>query len=754
MDFFLCSSACISAYDLLEHIPLFAQAGILLSKTFVKENTAIRVFFSSKDYKETAVGLMAAVSYIMFWFLMGVKMDIGLIHSRGKRAITIGVSSVLLSVLVCSMVYFGNLWEFGSKEGKPDTNTLEAVVIYSIQCLSSFPVAGNLLFELRLQNSELGRLAMSSAVICDFISGILAASLIFLKELNDDKVRIGSTFIGDVFYIARPVNRAITLGAFLFFVIYIFRPLMFSIIRKTPSGRRVKTLYISFIIVIVFGSAIVANWAKQFVAIGPFILGLAVPHGPPLGSALIEKFEPAFFGTLLPFFVATSATEINIGAIQSWNDFTNIISIVFLALVVKFVLTALPALFFRIPPADCFALSLIMSFKGIFELGAYALAFNKGSIRPEVFTVVSLYIMLNSAIIPPILRRIYDPSRVYAGYEKRNMLHLKPSSELKILTCIYRTDDIRPMINLLEASCPSRESPISAYALHLMELVGQANPVFISHQMQSGKAEDISYSDNVVVSFEQFRNDHYGFVSVNIYTALSVAGTMHDDICLLALNNRTSLIVLPFHQTWSVDGSTIISDSSMIRELNKSVLELAPCSVGVFVYRSSYGRKTIRDTVSTHSSSYQVCMVFLGGKDDREALILARRMARDSRINLSIVRLISPEQKIREQMDWESMIDSELLKEVKKNTKTNSEILYTEEVVRDATETSELLKSMANDYDLFIVGRGKEREMSMTDGLEQWSEFSELGVIGDLLTLRDFECQASVLVIQQQQQMI
>ncbi|KAL1214846.1 Cation/H(+) antiporter 4 [Cardamine amara subsp. amara] len=118
-----------------------------------------------------------------------------------------------------------------------------------------------------------------------------------------------------------------------------------------------------------------------------------------------------------------------------------------------------------------------MSFKVIFELGAFAFGFQRGSIKPVTFTILSLYILLNSAIIPPILRHIYDPSRVYAGYEKQNMLHMKQNAELRILSCIYRTDDIRPMINLLEATCPSRENHVATYVLHLMELVGKAHPL-------------------------------------------------------------------------------------------------------------------------------------------------------------------------------------------------------------------------------------------------------------------------------------
>lgn len=313
-------------------------------------------------------------------------MDLGLVQNTGRKAITIGLTSVLVSIMVCSFMFFVVLRDVGTKKGEPVLDNLEIIVIYVIQCLSSFPVIGNLLFELRLQNSELGRLAMSSAVISDFSTSILSAVLVFVNELRDEKARLGAVFIGDVIVGNRPLKRAGIVVVFVCFAIYIFRPLMFSIVNRTPSGRPVKTIYIYSIIILVFGSAVLADWCKQSIFLGPFILGLAVPHGPPLGSAIVQKFEPAIFGTFLPFFVATSATELDTSTLQSTLEVKSLFLIVFVSFVVKFAFTTFPALLYGMPANDSLALSLIMSFKGIFELGAYAFGFQRG---------VSLYLHIH-----------------------------------------------------------------------------------------------------------------------------------------------------------------------------------------------------------------------------------------------------------------------------------------------------------------------------------------------------------------------
>lgn len=59
---------------------------------------------------------------------------------------------------------------------------------------------------------------------------------------------------------------------------------------------------------------------------------------------------------------------------------------------------------------------------------------------------------------------------------------------------------------------------------------------------------------------------------------------------------------------------------------------------------------------------------------------------------------------------------------------------------------------MANsEFDFIIVGRRNGVKSEMTAGLENWTEYTELGVIGDLLASPDMETKASILVVQQQQ---
>ncbi|TKY59981.1 Cation/H(+) antiporter 4 [Spatholobus suberectus] len=77
-------------------------------------------------------------------------------------------------------------------------------------------------------------------------------------------------------------------------------------------------------------------------------------------------------------------------------------------------------------------------------------------------------------------------------------------------------------------------------------------------------------------------------------------------------------------------------------------------------------------------------------------------------------------------------------------------VSYHKVIVNRGPETSTVLCRIINEHDFFLVGRRHDLDSPQTEGLTDWSEFSELGVIGDLLASSDLETRACVLVVQQQ----
>ncbi|KAL5824614.1 hypothetical protein ACOSQ3_020677 [Xanthoceras sorbifolium] len=706
-------------------LPLFTSqliAGMILSKAVPWTDEGVQI-----------IGTLGIFGYGLFLFLSGVKMDPSMVSRVNKRSWYIGLLSMLVPLLSMLPIM---LHEFDEKDKEnhevdPKLKTLFLLPYYA---LTSLPVINVLLSELKILNSELGRIALSSAVIGDHVSMFLMIMGNVLRvwtQIVNHKVALGD--LGSVI-------------AFLVVVAFVLRPAMLAVVKRTPEGKPVYQSCIYALMLLFLGCLCVTRWFDQFLLLAPYILGLAVPHGPPLGSALVEKFEGMVENLFMPLFVTSCALRLTTMTIDFNNKMTWVnASIGIVALLVKFVVSLIPPLYNKMPKRDAAALALIMSSKGIVDMAIFAFLSDSGVIEQGHFTFMFWVIICVANIVPILVKCLYDPSRKYAGYNKRNLMDLRRNAELPIVAVIHVPDNVNSVINLLEATCPTKDSPMIVNIIHLIKLSGLATPIFISHQKRLRTTTSDCYSENVIVAFNKFIGNNWGAVSVNTFTAVSPPSIMHEDICSLALDKLASLIILPFHRRWYIDGS-VESDDELIRALNFRVLERAPCSVGILIDRVNLRRVMPVDGLS-EKPSYRVAMIFLGGNDDREALTFARRMAQESTVILTVAHFSNAENNRGTGEDWDHMLDAIMLREVK----TNGYINYVEKEVADGPETATIIHNMVNEYDMIIVGRRNNEESQQTTGLKEWSECPELGVLGDLLASIDYSGRCSVLVVQQQE---
>ncbi|KAF2319221.1 hypothetical protein GH714_014050 [Hevea brasiliensis] len=235
-----------------------------------------------------------------------------------------------------------------------------------------------------------------------------------------------------------------------------------------------------------------------------------------------------------------------------------------------------------------------------------------------------------------------------------------------------------------------------------------------------------SRSQPIIDIFNYFMVGNRKGTQVHVFTAVSPIKMMHEDICWLAFDKGCSLIILPFHKKWHNKGR-LVSNNNDIRNLNINVLERAPCSVGILIDRSS-GRGL--SSIFSSSTVCRVCVLFIGGADDREAMAYALKMARSPRVQLKVVCCASPEDSNRDK--WEDMLDSESLRSLRNEMSMNGHIYYAEQTVTTGSDTASVVRSIQESYDLIIVGRRHETKPEAMSGLSEWAEIPELGVIDSI----------------------
>ncbi|KAI3458479.1 hypothetical protein Pfo_015142 [Paulownia fortunei] len=705
------------------HLPRIVSeilAGIVLGPTILGQLPKVQATLFPPG-GDVYLDLLSKIGYIFFIFLSGVKMDPRTVLRTGIKAWTIGVLAVTLPLcggLILSLVNQKSIHRYRWPAYK---------TIVGIQNLFPFPVIASMLVDLKIMNSELGRLALASALISDLVSNLTSTIIAY--------GRIGLMGFANVIMI----HSTFLTVCLVLFILFVGRPLCLWIIQKTPEGKPVSKFHIILMSLLVLVVVLLTDNVGLNYQYGPFLLGLVVPDGPPLGATLEDRLETLISGLLAPLLVTYCGMNVNLVELYDLKFIGTVWLTIILCLTMKLVAIFIPAFICKVPIKDAAALAFTMSAQGVVQMSFYYYNAVNQTFDGETFSMLTTSVLIQAAAANLIVKSLYDYSRMYTGYQKRDVQHTSFNSELRVLSCAHRVDDVLAARKILEASFPRKESPLAVYALHLVELAGRAHPQLIDHQLGQ-KSSGGTRTQKMIEILFSFEQQYLGVVTVLQFTAMSLTKFMHHDICTVAFNKLASLIILPFHRKWNHQGKMIL-DSSSLRAINCNVLDMAPCSVAILVDRHKVRRNA--------SSTYNVGVAFFGGTDDREALAYARRMAQSPDLHLTVVRFVSWDIYAGDSQ-WDAVLDAEILKDTRMQGAHQDNIVYKEERVKDGAETALLIHAMEEAFDLIMVGRRHKDDTPQLLGLSEWNDLPELGPVGDMLAAPDLNTPVSVLVMQHQ----
>ncbi|KAI3893399.1 hypothetical protein MKW92_051894 [Papaver armeniacum] len=661
---------------------------------------------------------MANIGLLYFLFLVGLEMDLSIIKRTGKKSFVVAFAGMALPFLIAAAATSKLMPPHMHHKGREEMLDKMIFILFFGVAISvtAFPVLARILAELKLLGTELGKIAMSSAIVNDMLAWILLALGIALAECRNVAEHNLNT--------KAPQNTDFPLywvvilsSAFVSFCIFVVRPGIGWLIRKTPEGETVSDFHICLILTGVMLCGFITDSIGTHSIFGAFMFGLVIPNGP-LGSNMIEKLEDFVSGLLLPLFFAISGLRTNVRSMTYSADWIWTLLILILCSLAKLGATFLTAIFYEMPTRDGFALGLLMNTKGLIEMIVLNVGRDQKVLNDEIFALMVIIAVLTTAVIIPTVTAVYRPGRRFIAYKRRTIQKSKPDAELRLLACIH--------------------SP-----RNLVELTGRASAMLIVHNTRKSGRPAVNrtqaQSDQIVTAFEIYEQ-HEQFVSVQPLTAISPYSTMHEDIY-----------------------GGMEAPNPAFRTVNQNVLANAPCSVGILVDR---GLGASARTTSPHGS-HHIVVLFFGGPDDREALAYALRMSDSPHLGLTVVRFIPGDDAkgwfkrhendstdtgtlaVVTDKDKERQMDDDSISDFIMRTSDNDSVVYTESVTNNGEETVSTIKSMDNIHDLFIVGRGQGMITPLTAGLTDWSECPELGAIGDLLASADFSLAVSVLVVQQ-----
>ncbi|KAB5561173.1 hypothetical protein DKX38_006130 [Salix brachista] len=677
---------------------------------------------------------IGTVETVAYWalcchlFLIGLEFDMSVIANltrTSKKAIHIAIAGVLIPFITGIGLFF-----LMNQVPGGEYNPAGSVYIGLSMAVTGYPIVARVLKDVKLLHSDIGRMAMSASLVTDLISWIL--------------VIIGIAFSNHT--IGGALVAVLSTVGFVLFCFIVVRPAPAIIISKTSKENIYSENYLCFVLVAISAFAVVTDVLGTNSIVGAFIFGLIMPNRI-LAEAFLDKFEDFVTGYLLPLFFTICGLRIDIWSLFHNKAYLAIGSVVLvLSCSAKILSTLLVSYYDNVPIRDGFSL-------GIF-------------VNKRDYTVMAIAILLMTGAVAPVTASIYRPAKHISHYKRRTIQKGRQDGELRILACFQNFRNVSGMISLIDSSNATRESPLTVFALHLVELTGRASAMLIVHS--TGKSSSStkhgrknSHSEKIVAALETYQtlNDS---VNIQALTAMFPQASMHEDICSLAEEKHTALLVIPFHKLPSKDGKLEDEDNTLFRGVNLNVLANAPCSVGIFVDRG-FG---VSENGESSLTMRQILVLFVGGPDDREALAYAWRMGGTEGISLTVVRFLPGDQVEEIEpidlpvgeaqkmitsdsfVDRNRKLDDEYVNEFRLKTAGEQFVSYQEKVVNNDEEIVLALQEMHHIYDLYVVGRGEGIVSPLTASLADWCEYPELGPVGDLLITSSF-AQGSVLVVQQ-----
>ncbi|RZC47803.1 hypothetical protein C5167_040743 [Papaver somniferum] len=555
------------------------------------------------------VDMLAHFSSMFFIFKVGVQMDPKILKRAGWRPCIIGFFCMVCSYAAGLQISHGLV-----NENVPGLRTYNRYSdrVVDLFGMISFPVIVYVLGDLKILNSELGNSAIHISMVADFL-------------------HLGLKFWSLFHQMTRSGNLAYALPAVLILfgtVIYIFfivRPAALWIVKNTPEGRRVDDIYITWIMISVLLCGLASEYCGLNGTVGVFLLGLAIPDGPPLGSALVKKLRivSVFFMPLHMGIVGYKTDIHKVTFVYLWR----VLLIILGSILGKFIGIFIPAVLLGVSPRDSFLLVLIMNLKGIVEVSTL-----NTWLDSEIFTssntIMVLALVVLVAVITPAVKYLYDPSSKYLTYKGRSILQSNENnSDFRVLVCVHTIDDVPAIMRIIEASNPTKLHPLTIYLLHLVELVGRASPLLISHRLDElASTSHPTISERIINVFKKFQNRYKNLVTVHAFTTISPYASMHNDICTMSVDKGASLVIFPFcRQDASLRGDLARPNISnrAIKTLLQNLMRNTPCSVGILMDGSNLQTKS---SCFLPDIPYRVIVLFFGGPDDREALAFAMNM--------------------------------------------------------------------------------------------------------------------------------
>lgn len=385
---------------------------------------------------------LSQIGLILFMFIIGMELDIGLLRQQAGAALFISNSSIVVPfVMGAGLAYF----LYDSFAPSASGFVPFALFMGIAMSITAFPVLARIVQERGISRTPMGMTAITCAAINDLTAWGVLALVVAIAN-------------------ASAVSGALItiLLSLLYVVLMLFgvRPLLNRIAAKYTVRETISKLVVAMVMGTMLLSAYVTEVIGIHALFGAFMAGVIMPDNVRFKQIMAEKIEDVSLVLLLPLFFVYTGLRTQIGLLNEPGLWLTALLVVAVAVTGKFAGSALAARYTGQSWKDSLLIGALMNTRGLIELIALNIGYDIGILSPEIFTILVLMALVTTFMTGPSMSLI-------------NYLFRKPEADnavfgaLRVLIAFGPPEAGGRLTSMIHSLFGNRKKGLKITALHL-----------------------------------------------------------------------------------------------------------------------------------------------------------------------------------------------------------------------------------------------------------------------------------------------
>lgn len=389
---------------------------------------------------------LSQIGLILFMFVIGMELDLKVLRNKAKEAVVISHASIIFPFsLGIGLAYY--IYQSFAPEGIHFVSF--ALFIGIAMSITAFPVLARILQERGIHKTRLGTIVITCAAADDITAWCLLAAVIAIVKAG--------TFVSSLYIIVLAIT-------YVLFMIKVVRPFL----KRIGDLNSNKDSLSKPIVAIFFLTLIISSYATEIIGIhalfGAFMAGAIMPENAKFRNIFIEKVEDVALVLLLPLFFVFTGLRTEIGLLNDWHLWKITGLIIMVAVVGKFLGSALAARFVGQSWKNSWTIGALMNTRGLMELVVLNIGYDLGVLTPKIFAMMVIMALVTTFMTGPALdfiNWIYRNKREFISKETSDL------SKYRILLSFGNPEDGKTLLRFANGLVKNQKENAAITAMHI-----------------------------------------------------------------------------------------------------------------------------------------------------------------------------------------------------------------------------------------------------------------------------------------------